>query len=321
MNKEKFIEQAHLYLMNEIDADQRIEFENLILENNDLHNEFESIKNLYEAITKNHPAEADENLLVSARNNLMRSIRNEHNTVSVKNKFLDWLKNIFITNYKLSFGGVGLLVVGFLAGYLIFSVGPQKPLLQSTNSVDLDNLSDNSTKITNIRFPNPFSESGEIEIAFDAVKPISYKGTADDPMIQKLLATALVTENNPGLRLKTVNTISSQLKSESISIDPKIKSSLITAMKVDENPAVRKEALNALTKFPFDEEIRDAFLFVLSNDNNSGMRVSAINALAELKIQGKTLDDKIIEVLSRKAEYDESDFIRIRAASLVKEEY
>lgn len=321
MNKEKFIEQAHLYLMNEIDTDQKIEFENLILENDDLHKEFESIKNLYEAITKNRPAEADEQLLVSARNNLMRSIRSEQSTVSVKNKILDWLKNIFVTNYKLSFGGISLLIVGFLAGYLIFSVSLQKPLLQSINSVDLDNLFENTTKITNIRFPNPFSESGEIEIAFDAVKPISYKGTADDPLIQKLLATALVTENNPGLRLKTVNTISSQLKSESISIDPKIKSSLITAMQVDENPAVRKEALNALTKFPFDEEIRNAFLFVLSNDNNSGMRVSAINALAELKIQGKTLDDKIIEVLSRKAEYDESDFIRIRAASLVKEIY
>lgn len=305
--------------MNELDENERTELENLMLENDELHNEFESIRELYSAITKSRPVESDEKLLVSARNSLMRTIRKESETVSAKNKIIEWLKNIFVVNYKLSFGGVGLLVVGFLAGYLIFSVGPQPPMLQSGDSINLDNASESSTKITNIRFPNPFSENGEIEIAFDAVKPISYKGTADDPMIQKLLATALVTESNPGLRLKTVNTISSQIESENISVDPKVKSSLITAMKVDDNPAVRREALNALMKFPFDEEIRDAFLFVLSNDNNSGMRVSAINALAELKVQGKSLDEKIIEVLSRKAQNDESDFIRIRAASLVKE--
>lgn len=319
MNKEKFIEQAHLYLMNELDENERIEFENIMLENDELRNEFESIKVLFNTITENRPVEVDEKLLVSARNSLLRSLRNETETISVKNKIIEWLKNIFVSNYKLAFGGIGMMIIGIVVGYLVFSVGPQQPMIQTSNPVNLDNLTNSSTKITNIRFPSPFSENGEIEIAFDAVKPISYKGTADDPMIQKLLATALVTESNPGLRLKTVNAISSQIESESISVDPKVKTSLITAMEVDENPAVRREALNALIKFPFDDKIRDAFLFVLSNDNNAGMRISAINALAELKVQGKSLDEKIIEVLSRKAQYDESNFIRIRAASLVKE--
>jgi HEAT repeat protein len=128
-----------------------------------------------------------------------------------------------------------------------------------------------------------------------------------------------VNEKNPGLRLRTVNTISSQLETEKFNADPKIKNALITALKIDDNPAVRREALNALIKFPFDGEIRDAYLFVLSNDHNSGMRVAAINALAQLKVEGTSLDDKILNVLNRKAENDESDFIRLRAASLVRE--
>ena len=98
-----------------------------------------------------------------------------------------------------------------------------------------------------------------------------------------------------------------------------MKNALITALEVDENPAVRKEALNTLMKLPFDTDIRDAFLFVLSNDRNSGMRVAAINALAQLKIEGTSLDDKILNVLNSKAENDKSDFIRLRAASLVQE--
>lgn len=320
MDREKFIEQAHLYLMDELAQKEKIEFENEMMENSEFGKEFESIKQIYNAFTASRPAEADEKLLTSARNSLMRAIRSEIAKPTVKEKVIEWLKNIFVTNYKFALGSFAMMLVGLFIGYFLFS-SSDMPMIETSRSVNVDNITDGSTKITNIRFPSPFSEGGEIEIAFDAVKPISYKGTADDPVIQKLLATALVTQSNPGLRLKTVNAISSQIESENFNHDPKTKSSLITAMKVDENPAVRREALNALIKFPFDDEIRDAFLFVLSNDRNSGMRVSAINALAELKVQGKSLDEKIINELNRKAQYDESDFIRIRAASLVKEVY
>lgn len=320
MNKEKFIEQTHLYLMNELEEGDKIGFENIICENDELRGEFESIKQLYEGITENRPQSVNEQLLVSARNNLMRTIRADEIKIPAKEKIIEWFKNIFVVNYKLALGGSGMIVIGVFIGYLFFSSSVmQRQMIETPYSINVDNIENSGVKISNIKIPTSITGGGEIEISFDAIKPISYKGTADDPFVQRLLANALVTESNPGLRLRTVNTIASQAESVSFKPDPKVKDALITALKVDENPAVRKEALNVLMKFPFDEEIRDAFLFTLSNDRNSGMRVSAINALAQLKIQGTSLDDKIINVLSRKAEHDESDFIRLRAASLVKE--
>lgn len=321
MNKEKFIEQAQLYLMDELNQSEKIEFENLIMENDELKREFDSIKQMFESFTTSRPEEVDEKLLVSARNNLMRSIRNEAVKETASEKILKWLKNIFIVNYKLSFGSLTLVVIGVFVGYFLFYSSNQQ-IATVSKSVDLDNLSQYETGVSNIRIPNPFLKGGEIEVIFGGTggtSPISYKGTADDPIIQRALATALVTQENPGLKLRTVNTLASTVQSDQFIPDPKVKSALITAMKNDKNPAVRREALNVLQKFSFDQEIRDAYLYVLSNDSNSGLRVAAINALANLKVQGNSLDEKIINVLNKKAENDDSDFIRLRAASLIKE--
>lgn len=324
MTKEKFIEYAHLYLMDELGDNEKIDFENTMLENDELHAEFDSIKIMYETISANRPAEADEKLLVAARYDLMRAIRNENAAPPFKDKVAGLFKNIFITNYKISFGGIGVFVIGLFVGYLFFiSNNIDRPMITTTQPVNIDKvesgIDNGDVKISNIRIPTNITGGAQIEVSFDAIKPISYKGNVDDPFIQRLLASALVNEKNPGLRLRTVNTISSQLEVEKFNADPKIKNALITALKIDDNPAVRREALNALMKFPFDGEIRDAYLFVLSNDRNSGLRVAAINALAQLKVEGTSLDDKILNVLNRKAENDESDFIRLRAASLVRE--
>jgi HEAT repeat protein len=90
-------------------------------------------------------------------------------------------------------------------------------------------------------------------------------------------------------------------------------------MKNDGNAAVRKEALAALTRYPADKNITDAFLYVLSNDKNSGLRVASINALADLKQRGELVNDEIKNVLNKKAENDNNNFVRIRAASILQE--
>jgi hypothetical protein len=324
MEKEKFLELTYLYLMDELGEDEKVEFENTIMEDDNLRQEFESVKHLYESISENKPAEADEKLLTSARYSLMRAVRHETEEQSVKGNLLDFLKSILISNYKFAFSGAGIFLIGLFVGYLFFiSSTINKPILVNSKQADVEKVQteveEGGVKISNIRIPTKIIGGGQIEVSFDAVKPISYKANVDDPFVQKLLASALVNEKNPGLRLRTVNAISSQLESEKFKIDPKIKSSLITALRNDKNPAVRREALNALTKFPFDKDIRDAYLSVLSNDKNSGMRVAAINALTQLKVDGAAFDEKIINELSKKAENDESNFIRLRAASLVQE--
>lgn len=319
MNKDKFLELANLYLMNELDENEKREFENIIQNSAEFYHEFEKVKKLYDTLINNRPDDVDEELLTSARKSLFITLRSEAEKKNVLEKIIEWAHVIFTKNYKFALSGIGLLLIGFFLGYYLFSSKSEKPMIEISHSIDIDKIKEEGMKISNVRFQNTEQRDGEIEIMFDAVKPISYKGSLNDPFIQRLLATALITESNPGVRIRTINTLAIQTESKQFTLDPKIKAALITALKVDNNPAVRREALNLLMKFPFDEEIRDAYLFVLSNDSNSGLRIAAINALAQLKIQGNSLDEKIINVLNKKAEADNDDFIKLRAASLIKE--
>ena len=320
MNKTELMEMIHLYLMDELNADEKLFIEDRLMEDDELQKEFNNIKSLYTALTENRPKPVSDRVLNSARTDLMRKIRTEESKTTVMAKITDALKTFFTTNYKYALSGAATMVVGIFIGYIFFTPAEIKNNLSlPPNNINVDDVTQKDIQISNIRFPNPFSDNGDIEISFDAIKPISYKGKLSDPVTQRLLATALVTEQNPGLRLKTVSSIASQTKKGEVKPDPKVENALITTLKVDDNPAVRKEALNVLVKYPFDEEIRDALLFVLSNDKNSGMRVSAINALADLKLQGTSIDDEMRTVLNNKAQSDDNDFIRLRAASLLKE--
>lgn len=348
MNKEKFINLANLYLMNELDENKKVEFENIVRNNPEFYDELEKLRKLHEIIINNSPVpkawipqNADEELLSAARSSLLTTLRSEAKKKSAVKKIIEWIKVLFIWNYgisqiysryKLALGGISMLLIGFCLGYY-YTATSKKPMIEISRSIDkamdtqiLDDIKKSEIKISNIRLlptagipKNSNLENAEIEIMFDEIKPVIYKGSLNDPVVQRLLARALITENNPGVRIRTINTLASQTELQQFTPDPKVKAALITTLKIDDNPAVRREALNLLMKFPFDDEIRDAYLFVLSNDSNSGLRVAAINALAQLKIQGNSLDEKIINVLNKKAEFDRNDFVRLRATSLVKE--
>jgi HEAT repeat protein len=143
------------------------------------------------------------------------------------------------------------------------------------------------------------------------------KGNIDDPSIQKILAEALVNERNPGTRIRTVNALANQTN---VSPSPKVKQALITALEFDSNPAVRREALKALLEFPYDNEINDCLLYVLQRDKNSALRIAAINGLASAKLNGQIINEETLKVLNQKVKNDDNEYVRIRAASLLKED-
>jgi hypothetical protein len=324
MTKENFTEQAYLYLMNELDESEKFEFEDILLQDDVLKNEFDEIKLSALAVQSFKPVEPDNRLLASARQSLMRTIRNEAAQVSPLAGLTNHIRKYLFENYRLAFGGIVTFALGIILGYILLM--PKNPVtlntetpLVSSNKVSVEDIEKGNTQISNVTLSDSNSKNGEVEVAFDAVKPVKVKGQATDPFIKKLLIASLLNESNPGLRLKSVNTISQRVSSESFKPDSKIKNALITAMKNDGNAAVRREALMTLTKYPVDKNITDALLYVLSNDNNSGMRVASINALADLKQRGELVNDAIRNVLNKKAENDNNTFVRIRAASILQE--
>jgi hypothetical protein len=324
MNKENFTEQAYLYLMNELDENEKLEFEDVVMQDDSLKNEFDEIKLSMLAVQSSKPGDADNRLLASARQNLMRTIRNEAAEVSPITGLTHRIRRYLFENYRLAFGGVVTFAFGIVIGYILLMPkhSATTTIENSTalsNKVSVEEIEKGNTQISNVTLSDSNTKSGEVEVAFDAVKPVKVKGQANDPFIKKLLIASLLTEANPGVRLKSVNTIAQRVNSENFKPDAKIKEALISAMKTDANAAVRREALGALIKYPTDKKITDALLYVLSNDKNSGMRVASINALTDLKEKGELFNDAFKNVLNNKAENDNNNFVRIRAASILQE--
>ncbi len=319
MTHEDFKEMVYLFSLGELPHEQNEILQNHLLECEDCDAEFKSLLQLKTAMAENKPVPFNETILEQARTDLKSKIVKEEKRAAGFSSILDKLSAFLFGDYKIAFSAVSTLLIGIFAGYLIFAPGRASVVIPENNEIiDVEKIEQSGMQISNIRFKNPFAAEGEVEISFDAVKPISFRGNMNDAATQRLLAAALVSNDNPGLKLKTINTIASQ-PMEKLKVDQKVKEALITSLKVDENPGVRREALNVLMRFPIDPEIRDAFLFVLSNDPNSGLRVAAINALSNFKINDVSLDDEIINVLNEKAQSDENEFIKLRAASLLKE--
>lgn len=316
MNLEKFSESAYLYLLDEMNAEERIEFENILMQDDLLKQEFDRIKAEIALFEEAKPVEISEAELTSIRNNLFRTIRNQESqdhVESLKNK----IRRIFLNNYGLAFGGIATFVFGIGIGYmLLFSRAATNSLKLETpieigQSQKEEIIAENQKAIAE-------SASSEVEKTTENQTTI-VRGSFDDVSVKRALIAALLGQNNPGVRIKSISTLADHAEKEAYKPDIKIKNALIKSMKDDSNPVVRSEALNVLKKYPFDNEIRDALLYVLANDKNSGLRISAINALADIKLQGILIDEVVKQVLTNRVEADKNKFVKYRAASILKE--
>ncbi|MBI2428460.1 MAG: HEAT repeat domain-containing protein [Ignavibacteriales bacterium] len=300
MKKEEYKELMYLSVYRDLTEEEQRQLDAYLKKHPELKKELQEIKKFRSFVSDNTSDRTSDDLLREARTQLRTEIRKEKTKSSLISKILEPAVEIFQPKFAL--GGIGVLSLGVLIGYCSFSSTPDM------------------TRIDNIRFIDSDASDGEIEFQFEAVAPMRLKGKVDDPEIQKVLTHALLNESNAGVRLKTVNAISQQTH-EKQSSDPTIKSALITTIKSDQNPGVRREALRVLQQFEFDNEIRDAILHVLVKDVNSGMRVAAINALEMARMDGQKFDDHTVAALKKQIMNEQNNYIRHRAANLVKEIY
>ncbi len=191
-------------------------------------------------------------LLQEAREDLRSAILAEPTRVSLWERFTNVIADALAPQYQIALGAAATIAVGFFfLGYIAFKSPPssehelQLPV-QNASQASLSPKEEG--QITNVKFIDSGLNSDEVEFTFDAVMPVHMKGSVNDPKIQQVLAHALLNEQNPGTRLRSVNAIASQ---QSFTVDNDVKKALIMALKSDENPGVKKEAMKVLQKFPF----------------------------------------------------------------------
>ncbi len=286
----------------------------------DCRRELESLKQLQKDMRDARRLDATDPLLQEARLELRAALRAERSRVPFWHSMTEKLDRLFAPWTRVSLAGASMLLVGFMAGYLVYrSPAPDGSIRQLSEDSE---FSRGEAQIANMKFEDADPSDGEIAFRFDAVTPLQVKGSPNDPGVQSVLTRALMNEENPGVRLRTVSAMTSQIQigtSAPTESDNLVKHALVEAMKFDDNPGVRKQALQALRKFKVDDEIKLGLLYVLSSDKTEGMRVDAINSLALGKDETYASDQHLLEILRKRVETDNNRYVRQGARAVLQE--
>lgn len=327
MNHAQFKEWLMLSVYGELGPKDRKVLKSHLAGCDECRTELTDLRRLMRAVGKRKLVEPSEQLLHEARRELQGVLRLERNRKNVLQTIDGVLAGFFTPGYRLVIGSLALVGVGILGGYLLFSQSPVSlpaELVPGDGAAQISALGE--ARIANVRFLDPDASDGEVEFVFEAIKPVRMKGNISDKQVQRVLAHALLNEQNPGVRLRTVSTIASQValvqsQSGTPTQDEQLVDALIEALRYDPNDGVRKEALKVLRTFPMTKRIRDALLSVLMNDKNPGLRVDAIKAMEEVARAQEHLvvDEHLLDVLRQKVEHDSNNFIRLRAMALLEE--
>ncbi|MCI0613453.1 HEAT repeat domain-containing protein [bacterium] len=303
MNHQQWKEWVNLLAYEELDAERKRLTEEHIKDCGSCREDWDQLKRLHRVMDDHAVQIPNERLLNEARQELRAALRYERNRPTASSRVRDMFSR-FVPSFRVGMSFAAMLAIGLFAGYMF---APVKRILIQGPAPEIA-----TTDISNIRFVDADPSDGQIEFAYDAVKPMRVKGNVNSQEIQYLLTQALMHEQNAGVRLRAVNTVGANKK---VCADTKVKQALITTLKQDSNDGVRKEAMAVLKTLPFDQEIQDAFVYVLQRDANPALRIDAIKSLEENKIQ----DQEMLTVLKEKSESDDNSYIRRRAKDFLQE--
>jgi len=164
------------------------------------------------------------------------------------------------------------LIIGVVLGN--FVPGKPKPTTPDLPiaSANFDELLKDNT-LNDIRIREVNQTTGELVISASKTNDLTLTGNITDPEIQKVLAYALVRDQNPGTRLRSVKLM------EGVTTSNAVEQALITSVLQDENQGVRQRALRALSQYPINDDLRQTYLNVISNDPSPALRIEAIQIL------------------------------------------
>lgn len=309
--------------VEELDEATREQLEDHLASCADCRQEAAVLQRLHDEVRLAAPVVTDEDLLV-ARHMLFRSLRQRSGSPAWFDRLREFLGLTPSGAWRPALAAGLIAVAAFGAGALAFRTvqGMSNGFHLAAYDPSSEDRSSGAIQILNLRILNQDESSGEIEFEFEAVQPSHVKGSMHDPRIQAILARALVSSQNPGVRLRAANMIGGQLadrKLDGRSMDL-VKESLISALLYDQNRGVRMEAMKALQPFLPDSAATAAIVHILKREENVAMRIAAINCLDLNQFGQAPAREQVERALRDRSMSDANNYIRIRAAAALQED-
>jgi anti-sigma factor RsiW len=317
MKHKQFEEWLQLSLYHELSEHEQVLLDNHLTTCERCHSDLDELKKLHSTLAHRQSVAGQESLLQDARRNLRLRIHARAQK-SLWGEVKNVLDGILTPPAQVTLGGIAMIAIGILVGYLVFKAPSEKSLALKQAAA----MEAGESQITNIRFLDRDAQTGDVEFTFETLTPVRIRGNVNDDRIQKVLARALVSDLNAGNRLRAVNMIGTQTGQRQNRVpgfDTEVKSALVTALLHDRNLGVRKEALSVLRNYLPDPVVVRAFLNVLANEKNTGLKIAAINSLDLTTYENQPVNREILEMFKNKAQSNDNNYIRIKAKTALQE--
>jgi anti-sigma factor RsiW len=244
-------------------------------------------------------------LLAECRHDLMRAVYRDEAPAVLPAPATPWghfrsgFAALFppLFRWPVPLGAAALVALGFFSARLTMHV-PAGPLTAA--SLAPENI------ISSVRSVRPVS-SGEVQIVLDETRRRVVSGQLNDSKIQRLMLAAAHDENNPGVRVESVDIL------KSLSESSEIRGLLLNRVVQDPNPGVRLKALDGLKPYTADPEVRKVLAQVLLQDDNPGVRIQAVDALTS------HADDNMVGVLQNVVQKEDNTYVRRRCEKALKD--
>jgi hypothetical protein len=317
MQHKRFEEWLQLVFYNELTKQEKASLNNHMKVCTQCRTEYKRMREFFTLVSHNKPIINPELLLQDARRNLRLRLHKETKYQSLWIKVKDAFEDFLTPQLQVALGGVAILAIGIFVGYLVFQSPEEKSLAFRQTASMSSAVEAGESQISNVRFIDRNAQTGVVEFTFETLTPVRIRGNVNDENIQKVLARALVTGQNPGVRLRAASIIGNQAGTPELDADVKV--ALIEALQHDQNLGVRKEALKVLRNYLPDPTIVRAFLSVLANEKNTGLKIAVINSLDLSQYENQPVNQEILSMFKNRVQSDDNNYIRIRAKAALQE--
>ena len=213
--------------------------------------------------------------------------------------FADWLgirSSEKFSGFRAPIAACALLALGFFAARFTAPVVPQP----DAASVEQPTL------MSAVRSVETASD-GRVRIALDETRRRTVTGLASDSQIRALLVAAVRGEDDPRVRLESM-----ELLKANSPASPEVREVLIGALIHDPDETVRLRAFEGLRQTASDAGTRKAMLYALTADQNSRLRGQAIDMLTERQ------DRELVGVWQALVEREQDPSIRLRYQKVLR---
>ena len=316
MTHKDYQDMIPFYLYDELGMNEKLAFEKHLESCNECKKEIENYKKVFNKISEYGNAVVDNKILMESRQELKGAIRQEKYKIIPFNMIFEKITNFMIKPSGLAISTISVLLLGLLIGYLIFNVRSANELKNFEIDQVLNQAIKSYLNITDIKVINSNPATGEIEFSYNITNTKKVQGNVNDPRVRSLLSYAVLNEQNPGIRLNSLNVINAN---QNLRFDDELRQTIFTVAKYDKNPGVRREALQFIREVPFDKDVKNTLIYVLLNDTSSGVRIEAMNIISAAAKKGVAFSNQDLTIFKENLEKDKNNYVRFLAKNIIKE--